>query len=58
MTRAPSLPLTAVPVKVYVFPPAVLLFGPKILALLLRLWSTRASRRFGGRLAVLASFVF
>ncbi len=37
---------------------SVLLFGPKILALLLRLGSTRAARRFGGRLAVLASFVF
>ncbi len=37
---------------------ALLLFGPKILALLLRLWSTRAARRFGGRLAMLASFVF
>jgi membrane glycosyltransferase len=37
---------------------SVLLFGPKILALLLRLWSTRAARRFGGRLALLASFLF
>ena len=37
---------------------SVLLFGPKILALLLRLWSTRGSRRFGGRLALLASFLF
>lgn len=37
---------------------AVLLFGPKTLALLLRLWSTRGARRFGGRLALLASFVF
>ncbi len=36
---------------------SILLFGPKILALLLRLGSTRASRRFGGRLAVLASFL-
>ena len=27
----------------------VLLFGPKLLALALRLWSTRGSRRFGGR---------
>ncbi len=35
----------------------VLLFGPKILALILRLWSTRSSRRFGGRLALLLSFV-
>ncbi len=37
---------------------SVLLFGPKVLALLLRLWSTRAARRFGGRLALLASFLF
>ncbi len=37
---------------------SVLLFGPKILALLLRLWSTRAARRFGGRLALLVSFFF
>jgi len=37
---------------------SVLLFGPKILALLLRLWSTRGARRFGGRLALLASFLF
>jgi membrane glycosyltransferase len=37
---------------------SVLLFGPKILALLLRLWSTRSARRFGGRLALLASFLF
>ena len=29
-----------------------LLFGPKLLALILRLWSTRGARRFGGRLAV------
>ena len=26
-----------------------LLFGPKLLALALRLWSTRGARRFGGR---------
>ncbi len=35
----------------------VLLFGPKILALTLRLWSTRSARRFGGRLALLMSFL-
>jgi membrane glycosyltransferase len=35
----------------------VMLFGPKLLALLLRLASTRNSRRFGGRLAMVASFV-
>ncbi len=35
----------------------VLLFGPKILALILREWSTRAARRFGGRLALLLSFL-
>jgi membrane glycosyltransferase len=35
----------------------VLLFGPKVLALALRLWSTRGSRRFGGRLALLLSFL-
>ncbi|MBS0538021.1 MAG: glucans biosynthesis glucosyltransferase MdoH [Proteobacteria bacterium] len=36
---------------------AGLLFGPKVLALILRIWSTRAARRFGGRLALLLSFV-
>ena len=35
----------------------VLLFGPKILALMLRLWSTRSARRFGGRLALVLSFL-
>jgi membrane glycosyltransferase len=35
----------------------VLLFGPKLLALGLRLWSTRNARRFGGRLRLLASFL-
>ncbi len=35
---------------------SVLLFGPKFLALLLRLLSTRAARRFGGRTALIASF--
>jgi membrane glycosyltransferase len=35
----------------------VLLFGPKILALTLRLWSTRSARRFGGRLALVLSFL-
>jgi len=35
----------------------VLLFGPKLLALLLRLWSTRNANRFGGRLALLLSFI-
>ncbi len=35
----------------------VLLFGPKILALTLRLWSTRSARRFGGRLALIFSFL-
>jgi len=34
-----------------------LLFGPKLLALMLRLWSTRLARRFGGRLALLMSFI-
>jgi membrane glycosyltransferase len=34
-----------------------MLFGPKILALTLRLWSTRSSRRFGGRLALVMSFL-
>jgi membrane glycosyltransferase len=35
----------------------VLLFGPKILALTLRLWSTRSARRFGGRVALVLSFL-
>jgi membrane glycosyltransferase len=35
----------------------VLLFGPKLFALALRLWSTRNARRFGGRLRLCASFV-
>jgi membrane glycosyltransferase len=35
-----------------------LLLGPKLLALGLRLWSTRSARRFGGRLALLLSFLF
>jgi membrane glycosyltransferase len=35
----------------------VLLFGPKILALTLRLWSTRSARRFGGRIALVLSFL-
>ncbi|SKA30274.1 membrane glycosyltransferase [Enhydrobacter aerosaccus] len=35
----------------------VMLFGPKVLALGLRLASTRNARRFGGRLALVASFV-
>ncbi len=35
----------------------VLLFGPKILALFLRLWSTRSARRFGGRLGLVLSFL-
>jgi membrane glycosyltransferase len=35
----------------------VLLFGPKLLALGLRLWSTRNARRFGGRLALILSFL-
>jgi membrane glycosyltransferase len=34
-----------------------LLLGPKVMALTLRLWSTRGSRRFGGRLAMTASFL-
>ena len=36
---------------------AGLLFGPKALALILRLWSTRGARRFGGRLALVLSFI-
>ena len=35
----------------------VLLFGPKLLALGLRLLSTRNARRFGGRLALILSFI-
>lgn len=35
-----------------------LLLGPKLFALMLRLWSTRGARRFGGRIALVASFVF
>jgi len=34
-----------------------LLFGPKLFALALRLWSTRNARRFGGRLRLCASFL-
>jgi membrane glycosyltransferase len=36
----------------------VLLLGPKLLALSLRLWSTRGARRFGGRAALVLSFLF
>ena len=36
---------------------AVLLFGPKLFALALRLWSTRNARRFGGRLRLIVSFL-
>ena len=35
----------------------VLLFGPKVLALGLRLCSTRSARRFGGRIALVMSFL-
>jgi membrane glycosyltransferase len=35
-----------------------LLLGPKLLALMLRLWSTRNARRFGGRIALVLSFLF
>jgi membrane glycosyltransferase len=35
----------------------VLLLGPKLLSLMLRLWSTRGARRFGGRIALVASFL-
>jgi membrane glycosyltransferase len=35
----------------------VLLFGPKLLALSLRLSSTRNARRFGGRAALIVSFI-
>jgi membrane glycosyltransferase len=35
----------------------VLLFGPKLFALALRLWSTRNARRFGGRLRLIVSFL-
>jgi membrane glycosyltransferase len=34
-----------------------LLFGPKLFALALRLWSTRNAQRFGGRLRLIASFL-
>ena len=34
----------------------VLLFGPKLFALALRLWSTRNARRFGGRIRLILSF--
>jgi membrane glycosyltransferase len=34
-----------------------LLLGPKLLALSLRLWSTRGARRFGGRIALVLSFL-
>ena len=34
-----------------------LLFGSKLLALTLRLWSTRNARRFGGRVALVLSFI-
>ncbi len=36
---------------------AALLFGPKLFALALREWSTRNARRFGGRAALVVSFV-
>jgi membrane glycosyltransferase len=35
----------------------ILLFGPKLLALGLRFWSTRNARRFGGRIGMVVSFV-
>jgi membrane glycosyltransferase len=35
-----------------------LLLGPKLLALFLRLWSARGARRFGGRFALVLSFLF
>jgi membrane glycosyltransferase len=35
----------------------VLLFGPKLLALALRLWSRRNARRFGGRASLIVSFL-
>jgi membrane glycosyltransferase len=35
----------------------VLLFGPKLFALALRLWSTRNARRFGGRIRLILSFL-
>jgi membrane glycosyltransferase len=35
----------------------LLLFGPKLLALSLRLWSTRSAKRFGGRIALIFSFL-
>lgn len=36
---------------------AGLLFGPKVFALALRLWSTRNAQRFGGRTRLVVSFV-
>ena len=36
---------------------AALLFGPKILALSLTLWSSKRSRRFGGRVPLIASAI-
>jgi membrane glycosyltransferase len=36
----------------------LVLLGPKVLALVLRILPTRSARRFGGRLALLASFLF
>ncbi|UYN93992.1 MAG: glucans biosynthesis glucosyltransferase MdoH [Enhydrobacter sp.] len=36
----------------------VLLLGPKSLSLILRLGSTRSARRFGGRAALIVSFIF
>ncbi|MBV8392981.1 MAG: glucans biosynthesis glucosyltransferase MdoH [Alphaproteobacteria bacterium] len=36
---------------------AILLFGPKVMALLLRLAITRTARRFGGRAALILSFL-
>jgi membrane glycosyltransferase len=35
----------------------VLLFGPKLFAVALRLWSTRNARRFGGRAILIVSFL-
>ncbi|CAN5650502.1 hypothetical protein BH10PSE6_BH10PSE6_35560 [soil metagenome] len=35
----------------------LVLFGPKLFALALRLWSTRNARRFGGRIALILSFL-
>ena len=36
---------------------AALLFGPKLFALALRLWSARNASRFGGRASLIASFL-